>query len=135
MSEVYTIGKLVKKFNIKKETIRYYEKVGLLSKPKKLDNGYRVYSEEDINIIWFILITKKFRFTLNEIKILLSTIYEEIIGSDVKHITSILVNKMNEIDKKIYDLNETKKLIQKVNDSIQKNECFKDLDGLIKDNA
>ena len=135
MSEVYTIGKLVKKFNIKKKTIRYYERVGLLSKPKKLDNGYRVYSEEDINIIWFILITKKFRFTLNEIKILLSTIYEEIIGSDVKHITSILVNKMNEIDKKIYDLNETKKLIQKVNDSIQKNECFKDLDGLIKDNA
>ncbi|URZ08630.1 MerR family transcriptional regulator [Clostridium felsineum] len=53
----YTIGDLVKKLNINKETIRYYEKIGLLSEPKKNANGYRIYSEKDIEMIRFICIT------------------------------------------------------------------------------
>lgn len=43
MKDIYYIGDLVKELKINKETIRYYEKIGLLSKPKRDANGYRIY--------------------------------------------------------------------------------------------
>jgi len=67
MKDVYNIGQLVKEFNINKETIRYYEKIGLISETKRAKNGYRLYSKEDIEKIKFIFIIKKFGFSLKEI--------------------------------------------------------------------
>lgn len=43
----YTIGQVIKKLNINKETIGYYEKIGLLKYTKRDDNGYRIYTEDD----------------------------------------------------------------------------------------
>ncbi len=136
MKEVYNVGEVAKKLNINKETIRYYEKIGLLSQPQKAINGYRVYSEEEINIIWFIQITKKFGFTLKEIKILIATIYNEIIGGDSEQIISIVNNKTCEIENKVSELEKTIKLLTRVNDKIksQNKECFKDVESFIKEN-
>lgn len=64
MKNTYTVGKLAKELNINKETIRYYEKIGLLSTPKKDKNGYRLYSEDDMQIIRFIIVAKNFGFSL-----------------------------------------------------------------------
>ena len=64
MKDIYNIGELVKELNINKETIRYYENIGLLSEPKRNDNGYRIYSKEDIDKVRFILIVKNFGFSL-----------------------------------------------------------------------
>jgi MerR family Zn(II)-responsive transcriptional regulator of zntA len=125
MNEVYSIGEVVKKLNINKETIRYYERIALLPTPQKTSNGYRVYSEDDVNIIWFIQIAKHLGFSLREIKMLISTIYNEIIGGDIKHITGIVNSKINEIDNRISEMEKTKNLLQRVNDSIQNNECVK----------
>ncbi|WBW95989.1 MerR family DNA-binding transcriptional regulator [Oceanirhabdus sp. W0125-5] len=50
----YNIGDLVNELNINKETIRYYEKIRLLPEPKRDKNGYRIYSKEDIEILWLI---------------------------------------------------------------------------------
>lgn len=126
MDEKYKIGEVVKKLNINKETIRYYERIGLLSKPQRTSNGYRVYSEEDVNIIWFIQIAKEFGFTLREVKTLISTIFNEIIGGDVKRISEIVNRKINEIENKVSELENTRKLLQRVNDNInsKKKECF-----------
>lgn len=46
MEKKYYIGEVVTKLKINKETIRHYEKIGLLSYPKKDDNGYRIYSKK-----------------------------------------------------------------------------------------
>ena len=59
MKDIYNIGELVKELKINKETIRYYEKIGLLSEPRRDKTGYRVYSKEDTGKIRFILIAKK----------------------------------------------------------------------------
>ncbi len=137
MKNSYTIGEVIKKLHINKETIRYYEKISLLPNPKKEKNGYRTYSEKDINMIWFILIAKEFGFTLKEIKTLISTIYPEIIGGDVESIGSIINSKINDIDNKISDLGSTKKLLQRINDNIlsQNKKCYNDLEKFLKNNA
>ncbi|HEX3023029.1 MAG TPA: MerR family transcriptional regulator [Lachnospiraceae bacterium] len=51
MKDSYMIGELVKVLGINKETVRYYERIGLLSKPRKDRNGYRIYTKSDLDIL------------------------------------------------------------------------------------
>jgi len=81
----YKIGEIAKELGIKIDTIRYYEKIGLIPKPKRLENGYRVYSEKHIYIIKFIISSKNFGFTLKEIKKVLGILTKE---NDTKSINS-----------------------------------------------
>ena len=131
MKDIYSIGEVVKKLDINKETIRYYEKVGLLSEPVRDKNGYRIYSKQDIKMIKFILIVKKFGFSLKEIRTL---IHDEILCGDIKSIKGIVKNKINEINSKINELDETKKLLEKVNKNIleQNIECCNDIETFLK---
>jgi MerR family Zn(II)-responsive transcriptional regulator of zntA len=115
MEDTYSIGALVKELKINKETIRYYEKIGLLSVPQKSENGYRRYSKEDIDTIRFILIVKNFGFSLKEIRML---IHDEILCGNLENIKRIVENKLREVDVKINELEETKKVLEKVKEAI-----------------
>lgn len=137
MKSVYNIGDLVKELKINKETIRYYEKIGLLSEPKKDKNGYRIYSKDDIEKIRFILIVKNFGFSLKEIGMLLPKIYDEILEENMENIKAIVEYKISEIDNKINELEETKRLLQKVNDNIlpQNRKCCNEIEIYLKNNS
>lgn len=65
------IKQFAAKFNIQPDTIRYYEKEGVL-KPKRQDNGYRTYDEVCVQQLQFILVLKQLGFTIKEIRQLLS---------------------------------------------------------------
>ncbi len=66
-----TIGCLAKLADINLETILFYQKQGLLQKPEKPIQGYRIYSSEDLAQLIFIQRAKLVGFTLAEIKKLL----------------------------------------------------------------
>jgi len=51
MKDVHSIGELVKKLNINKETIRYYERIGLISETTRDKNGYRIYTKNSIDCV------------------------------------------------------------------------------------
>jgi DNA-binding transcriptional MerR regulator len=57
----------MEKTGISADTLRYYEKEGLLS-PKRSENGYRQYDDDDITILKNIIVMKYAHFTLNEMK-------------------------------------------------------------------
>lgn len=65
-----TIKELAELTQISKETIRYYESIGLL-KPARKDNGYRDYQKKDIKDLIFIIKMKQVDLSLNEISILI----------------------------------------------------------------
>ncbi len=67
-----TIGKLSNISGFSTDTIRYYEKMGVLGKPERAANGYRVYTQDTLNILLFIKRAKVINFTLEEIKTLLT---------------------------------------------------------------
>ncbi len=67
-----TIGKLAQQAGVNVETIRYYQRVGLLQKPVKPLEGYRRYPEAMIARVCFIKRAKDLGFTLKEILELLS---------------------------------------------------------------
>ena len=62
------IGELANACSCPIETIRYYEKIGLLPKPARAANGYRVYNEESIKWLQFILRNRSLGFTQEEIR-------------------------------------------------------------------
>ena len=66
-----TIGKLAKQAGVNVETIRYYQKIGLIQEPEKPAFGYRYYPIETISRIHFIKRAKNLGFTLQEIATLL----------------------------------------------------------------
>ncbi|MCA5014229.1 MULTISPECIES: MerR family transcriptional regulator [unclassified Enterococcus] len=64
------ISELSKLTGIKKETIRYYESIGLLT-PDRNTNGYRKYTEQELKDLSFILKLKRLSIPLNEVKMLM----------------------------------------------------------------
>jgi len=67
-----TIGKLAKQAGVGVETIRFYERKGLIPEPPRRESGYREYGEETVDRVRFIRSAKELGFTLREIDGLLS---------------------------------------------------------------
>lgn len=67
----FSIKELSEKFSISKDTLRYYDKEGLLI-GKRLPNGYRVYDYNDVYKLSYILAMKKVGYSMEEIKFVFS---------------------------------------------------------------
>src|SRR5258708_36203544 len=68
-----TIGQVARRVGMGIETVRFYEREGLLNRPARSpSSGYRLYEEGVVGRLQFILRAKELGFTLNEIKELLS---------------------------------------------------------------
>jgi len=67
-----TIGRLARRAQVNVETIRYYERRGLIPKPPRSSSGYRLYPQEAVTRIRFIKRAKELGFSLKEISELLS---------------------------------------------------------------
>ncbi|KAB8314316.1 MerR family transcriptional regulator [Tolypothrix campylonemoides VB511288] len=66
--EVLFIGELSQRVDLPTQTIRYYERLGLLNQPKRTESKYRIYSKEDEERLRFIQKAKRFGLSLEEIK-------------------------------------------------------------------
>ena len=131
----YTIGEVAKKLKINKETIRYYEKIGLLSDTKRDCNGYRIYTGNDVDFLEFIIMAKEFNFTLKEIASLKTTIIGDSGSSQEKQIVEMIDQKINTIDKEIEKLNKIRMVLEKIKTDvyINKDTCYhgKTLDEIL----
>lgn len=67
-----TIGEVAKQTGIGVETVRFYEKSGLIDEPPRTEAGYRQYPEDTASRVRFIRHAKELGFTLTEIKELLN---------------------------------------------------------------
>ncbi|MBP1047923.1 MerR family transcriptional regulator [Enterococcus sp. BWM-S5] len=67
MTTAWTINEIAKRTSLSKDTIRYYEKEKLIS-PKRAENNYRVYSEEELLKLKYISVMKYAQFSIKEIK-------------------------------------------------------------------
>ncbi|MEG0473771.1 MAG: MerR family transcriptional regulator [Solibacillus sp.] len=88
------------KFNIPMDTIRYYEKEGLLQ-PKRLENGYRQYDEDCANQVKMIMVLKQLGFTLQEIYQLISLKMEEITPECNQTTVTLFDQKLQQLTDKI----------------------------------
>ncbi len=101
-----SIGKIAKASGIGVETVRFYERQGLLDEPQRAKNGYRVYSEPSATRLRFIKRAKALGFSLNEIREFLELRHRP--GTTSAEIKTRTEEKLLDIRKKIRDLNAMK---------------------------
>ena len=113
--EVLTTGQLAKKVDVNIETIRYYERKGLIPKPNRKDSGYRQYPEEMIEQVLYIKHAKTQGFSLKEIKELLSIKHDP--KTPCSEVMKRAQSKIEDIDGKIRTLKNMKKALSKLTNS------------------
>ncbi len=69
--EILSIGQVARRAGVGVETVRFYEREGLLEEPPRRTSGYRQYSEQVVKRIHFIKRAQKLGFSLKEITELL----------------------------------------------------------------
>ena len=69
---LYQIGEIAEKLGLSADTLRYYEKIGLLAKVSRTTSGIRQYDDKDISCLKFIQRAQRMNFSLAEIGDLLS---------------------------------------------------------------
>lgn len=102
MESLLTIGQLAKRVGVNVETLRYYERLDLLSPSTRKPSGYRVYGPSELRRLHFIKNAQALGFTLQEIADFLNLrIGSTVVCGDVKRKTQV---KLRQVEKKIADL-------------------------------
>lgn len=108
--EGLTISRIAKGAGIGIETVRFYEREGLIDPPARTPANYRIYPQSDMLRLRFIKRAKKLGFTLKEIKELLSLQLDpQATKAEVKQQTEA---KIADIECKIQDLTRMKEVLE-----------------------
>ena len=99
---VYQIGTVSERLGLTMDTLRYYEKIGLLPRVPRNASGLRVYNDKDISRLQFIQRARKMNFTLVEIGELLKV--RESPRKARSKARDITRQKLNEIEVRFADL-------------------------------
>lgn len=94
-----TIGKLAKQAKVSIETVRYYQRIGLLQIPEKPNVGYRLYPSNTIDRIQFIKRAQQAGFTFKETTRLLT-----LDGTHCEEVRKLAEQKRQQIDSQIKNL-------------------------------
>jgi MerR family transcriptional regulator, copper efflux regulator len=94
------IGALAKRAGVRIDTVRYYERSGLLAPRSRLASGYRRYGEIELSRLRFIRRAQALGFTLNEVRDLLALSKRR----DVSRVKRAAQEKLADVERKIADL-------------------------------
>ena len=122
MKDGYTRKELSREMNIGSETLRYYEKIGLIPQPKRTESGYRLYSEDDLLRIKFIVTAKGLGFSLSEISAFLKMMGKDD-NNNHQHLARLLSEKINDINKKIEELMKLREALNYTLSNTDLGEC------------
>lgn len=105
-----SIGQVARKADVNIQTIRYYERVGLIPKAHRRESGYRQFSTDDILRIQFIKHAQAAGFLLKEIKeLLVLRVDSQTTCDDVRELTE---SKIAEINEKIQNMQKMKQTLE-----------------------
>jgi len=115
MLHFLTIGKLAKKAAVSIDSIRFYERRGLLAEPTRTESNYRVYPLEAADRLRFIKKAQRLGFSLGEIQDLLELSHNPAASkADIKAKTE---EKIKDIRGKIQDLRRMLKALEQLDES------------------
>ena len=109
--KMLTIGQLAYQMGIKSDTVRHYEKIGILDYALRSKNGYRKYDSSSQKKLNFILKAKKIGFTLQEIKKLIALSQES--QNQCHDVQEQIVLKLDLINEKMEELANIREILQK----------------------
>jgi MerR family transcriptional regulator, mercuric resistance operon regulatory protein len=105
-----SIGDLSKQTGVHIETIRYYERIGVMPKPARSEAGRRIYDSAQLNRLAFIKRSRDLGFSLNEVRDLLTLIDGgELTCAEVHALT---LNHLKQVRAKLADLRKLERALK-----------------------
>lgn len=104
------IGELVRRTGVDAETLRFYEKIGLLLKPSRTDSGYRIYSDSHVKQVKFILRAKRLGLSLDEIRDIIRL--REGGQAPCFHVERLIQRRLSELDQVQGELRQLRRDLQ-----------------------
>src|SRR6188472_1890127 len=101
------IGEVARRSGVSIETLRFYEKSGLLDRPGRTYSGYRVYGADVLDRISFIKQAQVLGFTLNEIARLIE--HKRKRESPCEEVREIVQTRLGELEERIKQMNRYRK--------------------------
>jgi MerR family copper efflux transcriptional regulator len=98
----HTIGEIARRVGIGVETVRFYEREGLVAPPPRSEAGYRLYPEEAVERLRFVRRAKELGFTLEQIRGLLQLRVGE--GAACDAARGVAVARLEDVEARIADL-------------------------------
>ncbi|KMW71605.1 zinc-responsive transcriptional regulator [Photorhabdus luminescens subsp. luminescens] len=113
---MYRIGQLAKLANVTPDTVRFYEKQGMMEHQNRTEGGYRLYTDQDLQRLRFIRYAKQLGFTLEAITELLS------IRVDPAHHTceeskQIVDSRLMEVEEKLLEMRKMRDSLKMLSDA------------------
>lgn len=102
ISSFLTIGHLARQTDTKVETIRFYEKSGLLPQPSRTEGNYRAYEQDHLNRLSFIRRARDLGFSLDQIREFLKLADDR--SQSCAAVDAIAKEHRKEVERKIQDL-------------------------------
>lgn len=112
-TELLTLGRLARQVAVNPETIRFYERSGLIRPDSRLASGYRIFTHESARRVRFIKRAQQLGFSLAEIKGLLS-LRQERTGRECAAVKKLAREKVGEIDSKIATLKQMRTILKRL---------------------
>jgi DNA-binding transcriptional MerR regulator len=110
--EYISIGNLARTIGVTTRTLRYYEEMGIMSPPRRLEGAVRVYTPDDVRKLKFIMRLKELGLTIKEMQEL-DAVYAEAKETDriIPRLIEMLDNHINNLDEKMAKLASLRKEI------------------------
>ncbi len=106
------IGELAKACDCSVETIRYYEQIGLLSKPGRAGNGYRIYLDEHKKWLQFIRRSRHLGLSQNETRALVDIAHED--SPACEDVQLLLSGHLQQVRQKILGLRQLEEALMRL---------------------
>jgi MerR family transcriptional regulator, mercuric resistance operon regulatory protein len=109
-NSVLSRGSLAKRSDVNSETIRYYEKIGLMPEPMRSAGGHRLYNDTHLKRLLFVKRCRELGFTLEEIRGLLDLVDGgDYTCAEVRDRTSV---HLEDVKQKIRDLQKMQRTLK-----------------------
>lgn len=110
LRKAYLIGAMSKETGVNIETIRYYERIGIMPKPDRTEGGNRQYNHDQLKRLFFIKRCRELGFSIEEIRELLQMVDREDFTCGEVH--GMTMDHLTVVKKKLSDLRRLEKSLK-----------------------
>ena len=114
-----TIGQLAKATRTKVETVRFYERIGLIGAPARSEGNYRLYDRDALSRLSFVRRARDLGFSLDQVRALLGLSDDR--SRSCCEIDALAVAHLAEVDRKIADLTALRRELSSLITQCQQN--------------
>lgn len=105
-------GQVAKAAGVNIQTLRYYERRGLLTEPPRRESGHRMYATDAVHVVRFVKRAQELGFTLAEVEVLLEMAAGGPDNCDAAH--ALAIQKIGELGAKIASLKAMRSSLQRL---------------------